>query len=131
MLDSSSTLVLVLDDEPRAPVQALLDALRAGDPVVPSLWPYEVASALESARRRGRLTPADVAMALREIGRIQIEHDDHPVDMLHLTHLAAHLKITPYDAAYLHLATARGVPLATQDRQLAKVARTIGVSIID
>lgn len=131
VLDASSTLVLVLDDEPQAPVQALLDALGAGDPVVPSLWPYEVASGLESARRRGRLTPADVALALREIGRMRIDHDDRPVDILHLTNLAAHLEITPYDAAYVHLATARGIPLATQDRRLAKVARKIGIELID
>jgi predicted nucleic acid-binding protein len=131
VLDTSSTLVLVLDDEPQAPVQALLDAIRAGDPVVPSLWPYEVASSLESARRRGRLTPAEVAMALHDIGRMRIEHDERPVDILHLTRLAAQLAITPYDAAYISLATARGIPLATQDRRLAKAARTVGIGTID
>jgi predicted nucleic acid-binding protein len=130
VLDTSSTLVLVLDDEPHSPVQALLDAVGAGDPVVPPLWPYEVASGLESARKRGRLTPADVAMALGEIGRMRIEHDDRPADILHLTNLAAHLEITPYDAAYVSLATARGIPLATQDRRLARVGRAIGIDII-
>ena len=131
VLDTSATLVLVLDDEPGAPVQALLDALGAGAPCVPSLWPYEVASGLESARKRGRLTPADVEMALQQIGRMRIEHDHRSADIVHLTNLAARLEITPYDAAYISLATARGIPLATQDRRLARVARNIGVSVID
>lgn len=43
--------------------------------------------------------------------------------------LAARMRLTTYDAAYLELALRVGAPLATLDQALARAAREAGVAV--
>lgn len=123
-------MVLVLDDEPDGPVMPIITALSTGDPIVPALWEFEVASALVMARRRGRLDDRQLARSLSSLAAMGCRHDAHPVDMALLAKVSIDHDITAYDGAYLSLAMRRGVPLATVDSALARAAGDAGVALV-
>ncbi len=130
VLDASAAMVLVMDDEPAEPVVPLLAALRDGDPVVPALWHFEIANALTSARRRGRVDDASFAQVVAAIAGMRTTSDGDPPGPEQLIALADQHDLTPYDAAYLGAALRRGIPLATTDTHLARAAARAGVPLI-
>lgn len=121
---------MTLADEFTDDAQRILDHIAAHGAIVPSLWQYEVANGLLSALRRGRTTEVAVAQALMGLGRLRImEAPDQPLGV-QLVALASEFKLSAYDAAYLWLARARDLPLATLDRPLAQAAREAGLTLI-
>lgn len=130
VLDASATMVLVMDDEPEGPVMPIVHALAAGDPLVPMLWDFEVASALMLARRTGRLDDEELARSMHTIGVMGCERDREPPDIALLIATADAHGLTAYDASYLALALRRGVPLATVDRALVRAAEECGVPLV-
>jgi len=130
VLDTSATMVLVMDDEPEEPVMPIVSALRDGDAVVPGLWRFEVANALGTALRRGRIHEDGFAYVVGLVHGINVTHDAQPASVEALIGLAREHGITAYDAAYLSLALRRGIALATTDRALRAVADAAGVSLV-
>lgn len=121
---------MTLADEFTDQTQRILDHVAAHGAVVPSLWQYEVANGLQSALRRGRTTEVAVAQTLTGLGRLRImEATDRPLGV-ELVALASKFDLSAYDAAYLWLARARDLPLATLDRRLAQAAREAGLPLI-
>lgn len=130
VLDASAALSMTLADEFTDQTERILDHVAAHGAVVPSLWQYEVANGLLSALRRGRTTEVAVAQALTGLGRLPItEATDQPLGV-ELVALASQFDLSAYDAAYLWLARARDLPLATLDRPLAQAAREAGLALI-
>lgn len=123
-------MVLVMDDEPEGPVMPIVHALGDGDPLVPTLWDFEVASALMLARRTGRLDDEELARSLHTLGAMGCERDTQPADIPLLIATANAHGLTAYDASYLSLAVRRGVPLATVDRALMRAAAECGVPLV-
>ena len=123
-------MVLVMDDEPEGPVMPIVRALGDGDPLVPMLWDFEVASALMLARRTGRLDDEELARSLHTIGVMGCERDTQPADIPLLIATANAHGLTAYDASYLSLALRRGVPLATVDQALLRAAAECGVPLV-
>lgn len=130
VLDASAAMVLVMDDEPEGPVMPIVHALTAGDPVVPTLWPYEVASALMVAHRTGRLGKAQLVRSLHSLSSIGCTLDDEPVNPSHLIAVAREHGVSSHDASYLALALRRGLPLATTDTRLRDAAGAAGVPLV-
>lgn len=130
VLDASAALVLVIDDEPEEPVMPIVTALGQGAPVVPALWRFEVANALETSRRRGRVDDAGLAQALGLLEGLDPVYDDKPAAVGVLLAVARAHRITAYDAAYLALALRRGLPMATTDDRLRKAADAAGVALV-
>lgn len=64
VLDASVAIAGVLPNESSQRAEGVLSRLTATHAVVPSLWIYEVASALRSAEFRERLSEADSVLAL-------------------------------------------------------------------
>src|SRR4051794_35882567 len=93
-------------DEKTKESDALLQALRDGRGVVPSLWFLEVTNALLAGERRGRVSAEVSSRAITLLSRLPIEADERSglplsADLLALArthHLSA------YDATYLELA---------------------------
>lgn len=130
MLDASAALVLVIDDEPDEPVMPIVTALGAGRAVVPALWRFEVANALETSRRRGRVDEMGLVQAIDLIDGIDPVHDDEPLSVAGLIDVARRYGVTPYDASYLALALRRGLPIATTDSRLRQSAEAAGVPLV-
>ena len=96
--------------------------------LVPYLWTYEAANVLAQYVRLGELAfslASDTLVALQELCSISIDRESS-VALLDLAHGHG---VTAYDAAYLLLARNAGVPLATLDKKMRKVARSMGVTV--
>jgi len=126
VLDCSYTMAMVMPDEDRPRSLTLTEESRL---FAPSIWVFEVANALRTSVRRGRLPAqqaAALAMRLEDYG-VGIEAADITV---HQRYIAAQTHdLTAYDASYLDLALHRRFALATLDARLATTARRLGLVV--
>lgn len=129
VLDSSYALALVMPDETRP--SSLMAVLRERL-LTPFLWPLEIANAMRSAVRRGRLLPPEVTglFAAVEAFDIEVVPPAHHLPQRHFETCRTH-DLTPYDALYLDLALERRCALATRDAALAHAARHVGLTVHD
>ena len=130
VLDASMALAWSLPDESSEKADRFLSRVSAqGILWVPALWWYELSNALVMAQRRRRVTEADRLGLLELYGRLPIHTDSHlSVETVwRLQALAQEHAISVYDAAYLELATRKGLGLATLDQRLVAAARNAGI----
>ena len=130
VVDASVALSFLLRDEGDERTVRLLKSLKDNAPCVPSIWHAEVVNGLMQAERRRRIDAAGVDDGIVRIEALGAEVDDPGPDMLALRRLATTHRLTAYDALYLELAMRRGLPLATNDHDLAGAARRAGVSLL-
>ena len=124
VIDASVAIAWIADDERSSYADAALAACGSDRAVVPALWRWEIANTLVMLERRGRVT--DAAATYSSIMRhLPIDAAGDAAESLGLEEIeiAKRHKLSVYDAAYLALAKARGVPLATLDAQLARAAK--------
>jgi predicted nucleic acid-binding protein len=129
VLDASAALGWLLgdvDDETRGIIDGVLTQ---GFALVPELWHTELANALRTCVRTGRIEPDYIDSACRLMDRLDIRTDVVGAPIQRLTAEALHHDLSAYDTSYLVLARDRGLPLATLDRQLAAVAAREGIAL--
>jgi predicted nucleic acid-binding protein len=120
VIDASTVISWVLDDETSSDANAALEIAATHGACAPPSFITEVAHALLGAERRGRIDEVGTGLALTEILALPIaveNPDPHTILALARTH-----RLTCYDAAYLALALRVQLPLATIDRALATAA---------
>lgn len=129
VLDCSVALAWCFPDEYALYPQSVLDSLTVNAGAVPSLWRLEVANALLVGERRGRCTAADVVAWLGFLAALPIRIDSETEDRAWCDTLgfARAYSLSVYDASYLELASRRGLPLASLDRQLNAAAKAAGI----
>lgn len=133
VVDASVLIAAFLPDEVEAKAIELLEDLQYGRAVavVPSLFYQEISNALLMAYRRKRIQRDRFLAYLRVIASLPILVDTDAATqgttMLTVSQLAEQHTLTTYDASYLEVAMRRGLPLATLDAALAKVALGVGV----
>jgi predicted nucleic acid-binding protein len=134
VLDPSIALAWCFYNEATPTTAALLDRLEDEIAVVPAIWPLELGNILAGAERRGRLAPTRASEFLALIGGldIDIEIDDETATraLRETQTLAGTESLTTYEASYLELAIRLGLPLATKDNQLSRIAARLGVAVI-
>ena len=133
VLDASLTLSWAFADEVAQYTIQILKALETVHAVAPALWPFEVASVLAVAERRGRINADQQAEFLERLRMLPILIEHRPAAWLaqQILPLARRYRLSAYDAAYLELAMREGLPLATLDGDLRDAAREAGVRLID
>ena len=131
-LDCSIAVTWCFEDEASPETDALLERVRDEGALVPVLWHLEIGNLLLQAERRGRMASADAGLRLQLLGALPIATDDETSARAwrEVLALAREQGLTTYDAAYLELATRRGLPLATKDRVLRDAARRVGVQLL-
>jgi predicted nucleic acid-binding protein len=129
VLDASIALTWVFDDEAADRTDVLLERLRHDVALVPSIWLYEIATALIVAQRRGRLTEAQAIASSHLLQSLPIEAVEPP-PVTELIAIAVRHGLSAYDGAYLDLAERMGLPLATVDLRLRDAARGAGVVVV-
>ena len=88
VLDASVAIACVIPDEASKRATAVLGRLTKTHAVVPRLWSYEVASALQSATRRGRVTEADAAVPRRSlVGLPFMRVDPEPARLIEIARM--------------------------------------------
>ena len=132
VLDSSVALAWLLPDETNADTDALADRLEQATARVPAIWSLEVGNALIMARRRRRITDAELDRCVAALSALPIEVD-HPAGaegLAGVIRIAGRLGLTTYDAAYVELAQRRGLPLATLDSRLRQACKSLKVPVL-
>lgn len=132
VLDASVTLAWAFEDETTPYTETVLDRLSQSRAVVPAIWPLEVGNALVVAERRGRLKEADTVRFLSLLRQLPIVVEMDPPERVfgEVVQLARQYHLSTYDASYLDLAMRLGVPLATHDEGLRRVAARCGVKVV-
>ncbi|WEG08598.1 type II toxin-antitoxin system VapC family toxin [Microbacterium horticulturae] len=132
VLDTSLTLAWLLPDEASDAAEAVLSQALTGREALlaPSLWLYGTANALVSARRRGRLTDAQVTQTVELLEALDVQTPERPAARAVLVATSLRTGLSAYDASYLVLAETSGCPLATLDAKLAQAARDSGVEVL-
>ena len=131
VIDASVALAWCFDDESSPAADAVLSRLEDAPALAPAHWPLEVANALRTAERHGRLTSAETRRLSAMLAALPVEIAPiEPTTALYgiLDSARAH-DLTVYDAAYLELAAVRGLPLATVDERLRAACRAAGVEL--
>ena len=93
------------------------------DLLAPELLIVEAGNALWSKGRRGELSDVEAADRLEALLVMPVLLVPSPGLAARALDLALGIGLTVYDALYLALAQARGVPLVTADRRLLALAR--------
>jgi len=134
VLDASVTLAWLLRDaHSRTAAYAfdVLKRLRAPDTriEVPATWSLEIANVVVRSEARGYVTEADseAFLELLRSAPITVDPATAAVALTDTMQLARRYRLSAYDASYLELALRAGLPLATLDEDLAKVARKAGL----
>ena len=132
IIDASVSISWLFADEQTPLCMNLLQQVSRTGAVVPSLWPLEIANALQNGIKRKRMDAAYRDFTIQRLLRLPIEIDPNTSDYAWTTtlHLADVHQITVYDATYLELALRRGLPLATRDEQLAAAAAAAGATLL-
>jgi predicted nucleic acid-binding protein len=114
--DASALVIAVASGESRA--RLLRGRLRAEALAAPHLVDLEVTNALRRHVHRGHLSLAGAERAMGRLQRLPIVRHSHALLLARCWELRNNL--TTYDAAYVALAEALGVPLLTADARLAR-----------
>ena len=132
VIDASITLAWCFDDESSETADRVLERLETETALAPAHWPLEVANAIRTAERRGRLGPHDLSRLRGLLGALPVEIA--PVELATavwgVLEVAMDHNLTAYDAAYLDLARVRALPLATVDARLRAACREAGVDVV-
>lgn len=120
VLDASVAIASISVDEDSAYAASAIGACQDDSIFVPLIWRLEIANTLVLFERKGRLSNALDSyerfvrrFRVRIIGDFRIERE---------VQLARKHQLTVYDAAYLAVAIAERMPLATLDAKLRRAA---------
>lgn len=130
VLDASTALSFVLDDERDDTNTLMLSTLRRASVMVPVIWRYEVANGLINALRRKRIDEAGIDQALALLSGLDIDVDATPPDMAEALRFAREHALTAYDALYVLLARREGLGLITRDSDMERAARALGMRVV-
>jgi predicted nucleic acid-binding protein len=132
VVDASVTLAWCFEDESSAEADWALARLEQEEALAPAHWPLEVANALRTAERRGRMDAAELPRLRALLAALPVEVA--PVELTTATggvlEAARTYDLTAYDAAYLDLAAIRGLPLATVDARLRAACARAGIDVV-
>jgi predicted nucleic acid-binding protein len=103
--------------------------MRSEEGVVPSLWWVEVRNILIVNERRRRITESGTASFLLQLSLLRLRVDRSAEENAVLRLARAH-RLSVYDAVYLELAQREGLPLATLDAELRRVAGSEGLLLV-
>ncbi|MFT3797374.1 type II toxin-antitoxin system VapC family toxin [Microbacterium sp.] len=128
VVDASVTISWFFGAERIPSVEDLWDEVSGSGVVVPTIWSYEVANRLGRSLTAGEIPATEVAAFFAMLETLQ------PVTVQpSLTALVARMTatgLTACDAAYLDVAAARGLALATLDRRLREAAAQAGIAVL-
>lgn len=133
VLDASVVLTWCFPDENTAFAHQVAQMFRGGDSAIaPSFWPHEVLNSLLAGEKRKRISEELMKTFLTDLAALPIKLQPLSAEevFLRIQSLSRQHKLTPYDAAYLHLAEIGGLALATLDKDLMRACGNAGVELI-
>jgi predicted nucleic acid-binding protein len=123
--DASVFLAVVLDEENR---EWVIERTSDCSIFSPEVLPYEIANALITVKRKGRLTDREVLKAFDISRRIPVKlvsvrvRDALKIGIKHGIHA--------YDAFYLQCCVETKLPLISLDNRMCEVARSLPIKVV-
>jgi len=112
------------------PERPRIVALAAGHTLAaPHVLPFELGNAIVALKRKGLLRANEVISCWNAAHAIAV--DLRPVDMRSALNLAVRFNIYAYDAYFLDCALSLRAPILTLDKQMKRVARELGISVLE
>lgn len=132
VMDCSITMCWCFPDECDPYASRILQKLDVDETLVPVVWTLEVANALLTGERRGRLSEADILRFLEVLRSLPVMVDSTPSEQFFddILALGRRHDLSSYDASYLELAMRQGIPLATLDVRLREASKAVGVPLM-
>jgi predicted nucleic acid-binding protein len=132
VVDASLIVALILREDNVPDPASVYDLLRTTQISVPAHWPAEVANALWTNKRRGRITAEMISAAVEYLVTFRPRIDTAPsIERLSaLVQFAEREKLTVYDAIYVQLALSNNASLATIDGDVRDCARRLDIPLI-
>ena len=133
VLDASVVLTWCFPDENAAMAQHVAGMFKQGHTAVaPSFWPHEVLNALLVGEKRKRISKELARSFLDDLATLPIVLEQFPAGIVfgRIESLSREHGLTAYDAAYLDLAQASGLPLATLDQDLVRASKKARVRLV-
>jgi predicted nucleic acid-binding protein len=111
----------------------ILSMLATEDAIVPEVWAFEIANSLYvSFAKRKRITEQQITEFLTRLKALPITADSPDLwANVDLEAQARKWNLAAYDAAYVDLALRKGIPLATTDDDLRRVALQEAVKVLN
>lgn len=124
--DTNVFLAVILEEPERADIVRLTSGSIL---MAPEVLPFELGNALSALLKRRKLDVQRLCAAWKAASAIPVEL--RPVDVLSSLDLAGRFSIYAYDAYFLECAMRHAVPLLTLDKNMKKVARQLGISLLE
>jgi len=129
VLDCSVSIAWLFDEQADEYTESALDAIAGAFAVAPRWWNIEVLNVLLTLERRKRLAAGKAVELLRHLHRLPVRLHESRASLFELHALAIRHQLSSYDALYLDVALATGLPLATRDKALQQAAVESGVGV--
>jgi len=123
--DASAFLSVILDE---ANHEWVIEKTSGYGVVSPEVLPYELANALITVKRKGRLTDREVLRAFSISQRIAVRL--LPVKIYDAMRMAVKLNIHAYDAFYLQCCIETKLPLISLDNRMCAVAKSLSIKVV-
>ena len=123
----TSVIIAVIANEPQREV--LIERTRGANLLAPPSVHWEIGNAFSAMLRRKRVTLAEVLKAVEVYRRIPIRYAE--VELEEALKVAGEAGIYAYDAYLIRCAQKYGAPLLTLDKELARVAKGMGVEVVE
>jgi len=133
VVDASIVLNWCFPDENAPAARKVAQMFQQGDSgVAPAFWPHEVLNALLVGEKRKRISRQLLESFLADLVTLPVELQLVPADAVFgsIQNLGRDYGLTAYDAAYLHIAQASNLPLATLDADLIAACRRSNITLV-
>jgi len=123
----TSVIIAVIANEPQR--EELIKHTRGAHLLAPPSVHWEVGNAFSAMLMRKRVTLAEALKAIEVYRRIPIRYAE--VELEEALKVAGEAGIYAYDAYLIRCAEKYGAPLLTLDKELGRVARGLGVEVVE
>ena len=124
--DTSTFLAVALNEPEKNSIVRLTGSC---DLVSPEVLPFEIGNALTAMLKKGSLQADEVASSWEIVQRIPV--DLRSINMEAALKIATEFNIYAYDAYFLECADRLRSPILTLDRGMKRIAREMGIAILE
>jgi predicted nucleic acid-binding protein len=127
LVADTNTFIAVALNEPE---KDLIIRLTEGcDLIAPEMLPFEIGNALTAMMKKNVLEAEEVISAWEIVQHIPV--DLRKIDIKSALEIAIEFNVYAYDAYFLECADSLRSPLLTLDRGMKRIARNMGITILE
>ncbi|MBI5895938.1 MAG: type II toxin-antitoxin system VapC family toxin [Desulfobacterales bacterium] len=127
IIADTNTFIAVALNEPEK--ELILDLTQGCDLIAPEILPFEIGNALAAMMKKNALQASEVISSWHVIQEIPV--DLRRIDMPSALKIAAAFNLYAYDAYFLECAQSLRCPLLTLDHGMKRVAKEIGITLLE